>query len=88
MPEPVVPEPVVPEPVVSDAGGCEDTAGRARVYGDNAYGTGPFHDRLGEAGIESRCKTQAPTAAGGLFSKDRFDIDLGAGAVTCPGGIT
>ena len=28
------------------------------------------------------------TAAGGLFSKDRFAIDLGAQAVTCPAGVT
>jgi Transposase DDE domain/Transposase domain (DUF772) len=63
-------------------------AERAAVYGDNAYGTGPFHDRLGEAGIESRCKTQTPTAPGGRFTKDDFDIDLGAQTVTCPAGIT
>jgi hypothetical protein len=65
---------------------------RPTVYGDNAYGTGEFHERLYEAGIESRCKTQAPTAAGGRFSKDRFDINLdaglGAGTVGCPGGVT
>jgi hypothetical protein len=67
-----------------------DRAGsdRPTVYGDNAYGTGEFHERLRDAGIESRCKTQAPTAAGGRFSKDRFDIDLGAGTVGCPGGVT
>jgi hypothetical protein len=59
-----------------------------RVYGDAAYGTGEFHERLGEAGIASRCKTQAPSAAGGMFPKDRFDIDLGAGSVTCPAGET
>ena len=58
------------------------------VYGDAAYGTGELHELLSEAGIESRCKTQAPTAAGGLFSKDRFDIDLEAGAATCPAGVT
>ena len=58
------------------------------VYGDAAYGTGEFHELLGEAGIESRCKTQTPTAAGGLFSKDRFDIDLQAGTATCPAGVT
>jgi len=50
----------------------------AAVYGDNAYGTGEFHDRLEQSGIESKCKTQAPTAPGGRFGKDRFDIDLGA----------
>ena len=61
---------------------------RPVVYGDAAYGTGGFHELLGGAGIESRCKTQAPTAAGGLFSKDRFDIDLQAGTATCPAGVT
>ena len=60
----------------------------ARVYGDNAYGTGKFQEHLDEAGIDSRCKTQAPNAPGGRFGKDRFEIDLGAGTVRCPGGIT
>ena len=59
--------------------------GAVRV-GDNAYGAGEFHDRLQRAGTTDRCKTQTPTAAGGLFSKDRFDIDLGADTVSCPGG--
>jgi hypothetical protein len=58
------------------------------VYGDAAYGTGEFHELLGEAGIGSRCKTQAPSAAAGLFGKDRFDIDLEAGTATCPAGAT
>jgi IS5 family transposase len=86
-PEPGEPEPGEPEPVGPSAGAAED-AEQACVYGDNAYGTGSLHDRLHQAGIEDRCKTQTPTAAGGLFSKDRFDIDLGAGAVSCPGGVT
>jgi hypothetical protein len=59
---------------------------RPRVYGDAAYGTGEFQQRLGEVGIVSRCKTQTPSAAGGMFPKDRFDIDLGALSVTCPAG--
>jgi len=58
------------------------------VYGDAAYGTGEFHEQLGGAGIESRCKTQAPTAAGGLFSKDRFGIDVAAMTATCPAGVS
>jgi hypothetical protein len=49
-----------------------------RVYGDNAYGTGGFHDQLERAGIEDRCKTQQPVAAGGMFTKDRFAINLHA----------
>jgi IS5 family transposase len=58
------------------------------VYGDNAYGTGAFQERLEEEGIESRCKTQNPTAPGGLFAKDRFAVDMAAGTVTCPNGVT
>jgi hypothetical protein len=83
--EPAATEPESPEPEATQQ---ESTEARATVYGDAAYGTGEFHSRLGEAGIESRCKTQAPTAAGGLFSKDRFAIDLGAQTVRCPAGNT
>jgi len=69
-----------------DSGGAGEEP--VTVYGDNAYGTGQFQDRLGEAGIDSRCKSQRPTAAGGLFTKDEFTVDLGADAVSCPGGHT
>jgi hypothetical protein len=86
-PPPDEPPPDEPQPVASGASAAADVEQRC-VYGDNAYGTGSFHDRLDQAGIVDRCKTQTPTAAGGLFSKDRFDIDLDAGAVSCPGGIT
>jgi hypothetical protein len=64
------------------------STGRPTVYGDAAYGTGEFLDRLADTGIDSRCKTQPPTAAGGLFAKDRFTIDLDADTVTCPNNIT
>lgn len=58
------------------------------VYGDNAYGTGLFHERLEQAGIESRCKTQAPVNTGGRYSKSEFVIDLQREQVTCPAGTT
>ena len=61
---------------------------RPRVYGDAAYGSGQFLDRLARAGIESRCKCQPPAAAGGLFPKDRFHIDLDRETVTCPADVT
>jgi hypothetical protein len=64
------------------------TVDRACVYGDNAYGTGVFHDRLERAGIESKCKTQQPVAKGGLFTKDRFEVDLQRDMVRCPAGAT
>lgn len=57
----------------------------AIVYGDAAYGSGAFLDLLAGADIASGCKTQTPMAAGGLFAKDRFVIDLGSDTVTCPG---
>ena len=57
------------------------------VYGDNAYGTGSFHTCLEAAGIESKCKTQRPTATGELFTKDRFNIDLHSDTVTCPAEV-
>jgi len=60
---------------------------RPKVYGDCAYGTGEFQARLEDARIDSGCKTQAPTAPGGLFPKDRFDVDLVASTVTCPAGV-
>jgi hypothetical protein len=59
---------------------------RPTVYGDAAYGTGEFLDRLARTGIDSRCKTQPPVAAGGRYSKDHFYIDLDTDTVTCPAG--
>jgi IS5 family transposase len=60
-----------------------------KVYGDSAYGGGEFQSRLEDHDIDSGCKTQPPSPPpGGLFPKDRFDVDLDAGAVTCPGSVT
>jgi IS5 family transposase len=62
----------------------DEPVDRASVYGDNSYGTGKIHTLLAQADIESKCKTRLPTAAHGLFSKDRFHIELVAQTVTCP----
>lgn len=82
----------VAEALIDDLleGDAADTgeAGRATVYGDAAYGTGEFLDRLAEEDIDSRCKTQPPTAPGGVFAKDRFTIDLDEDTVTCPAGVS
>jgi hypothetical protein len=58
------------------------------VYGDAAYGAGELLEYLEEAGADISCKVQPPVAPGGRFAKDRFDIDLGAGTVRCPGEVT
>jgi hypothetical protein len=82
------------EVVDDDAGGEEGSESlpaepeRAAVYGDAAYGTGEFQDRLANADIESKCKTQPPSAKNGMFTKDRFVIDLLADTVTCPAQVT
>ena len=75
-------------PAAEPATAGDDDAERASVYGDNAYGTGGFHDRLERAGVESKCKTQQPANCGGRFSKNEFDIDLEQQSVTCPAGRT
>ena len=38
--------------------------------------------------INSKCRTQAASAPGGRFTKDRFGIDLLSGSVTCPAAVT
>ena len=55
------------------------------VFGDAAYGTGEFQQKLADDNLRSGCKTQ-PVAppAGGMFSKEQFTINLDTGTVTCP----
>ena len=65
-----------------------DESQRPKVYGDAAYGSGEFQSLLEDARIDSGCRTQPPAAAGGRFPKDRFDINLEAGTVTCPAEVT
>ena len=66
----------------------EEFAGRPTVYGDSAYGSGEFQGLLQQSRINSRCRTQLAAAPGGRFTKDRFDVDLLSGTVTCPAGTT
>lgn len=61
----------------------------AEVFGDSAYGTGEFQQHLTDNGIVSGCKTQPVSPrANGLFTKDRFVIDLETDTVTCPNNVT
>jgi len=74
---------------VADDGGAGDEAERPKVYGDSAYGGGEFQNTLEDNDIDSGCKTQPPSPpAGGLFSKNRFEINLDDDTVTCPGQVT
>lgn len=73
-----------------NASGADEPGGegRKKAYGDAAYGTGELQAKLEEAGIDSGCKTQPPTAPGGRFAKNRFAIDTAAGTARCPAGQT
>jgi IS5 family transposase len=66
----------------------DDTEAEPKVYGDSAYGTGEFQQRLEDEDIASRCRTQPPTAPGGVFAKDRFVVNLDDDTVTCPNNVT
>jgi hypothetical protein len=61
---------------------------RAKVYGDQAYGTGDFQGHLEDHDIDSGCKSQTPSAPGGMFTKDRFTVNLDDDTVECPNGVT
>jgi Transposase DDE domain/Transposase domain (DUF772) len=61
---------------------------QATVYGDAAYGTGPLLDKLAACGVDANIKVQPPAAAGGKYTKDRFDVDLDTDTVTCPNNVT
>jgi hypothetical protein len=74
--------------LIVDVMTATEAAETAVVYGDSAYGTGAFQDRLEEARITSRCKTQPPVSRQGRFAKDRFTVDLEKERVTCPAGVT
>jgi hypothetical protein len=77
------------QPVAEQADDEPGDNERGKVFGDCAYGSGAFQSTLEEQGIDSGCKTQPPAPRpGGLFTKDRFDIDLDRDTVTCPGGVS
>jgi hypothetical protein len=78
---------------LTNRGDTADTAGTGdqhdtAVYGDAAYGAGEVLSHLDEAGIDAMTKVQPPVAPAGMFTKDRFTIDLDARQVTCPNSVT
>jgi hypothetical protein len=76
----------VAEDLIDDL--IDDHTEDAKVYGDSAYGTGEFQQRLDNEDIESGCRTQSPSAPTGRFDKDRFCVNLDDDTVTCPAGVT
>lgn len=78
----------VAEDLIDDLLGDDDRDEDTKVYGDSAYGTGEFQQRLDDEHIDSGCRTQPPSAPAGRFGKDRFNVDLDHDRVTCPNGVT
>lgn len=65
-----------------------DEEDKPTVVGDSAYADGDTRDRLGNEGHKVVAKVPPVPNSTGLFPKDRFEIDLEAGTVTCPAGHT
>ncbi len=73
----------------ADGGGGESDHGEPlAVYGDAAYGAGELLQAQDVAGAKVMCKVQPPVAPAGRLSKDQFSVDLPAGTVRCPAGVT
>jgi hypothetical protein len=66
--------------------GLADEEGKPEVLGDSAYADGATRKALGEAGFEVVAKVPPVRNATGLFTKDRFNVDLEKNSVTCPAG--
>jgi hypothetical protein len=58
------------------------------LFGDSAYADAATLDRLGRAGHTVFAKVPPTRNSRGLFSKDRFTIDLATQTVTCPADHT
>jgi IS5 family transposase len=79
----------VAEDLIGDLLDDDERGDDTKVYGDSAYGTGEFQQRLDDQDITSGCRTQPPSAPPGRFGKDRFNVvDLDHNTVSCPGGVT
>jgi Transposase DDE domain/Transposase domain (DUF772) len=72
--------PAADEPSTPEAG--------PQLFGDSAYADAATLDKLHRAGYTVYAKVPPTRNSRGLFSKDRFSIDLTAATVTCPAGHT
>jgi len=63
-----------------------DDEDKPEVFGDSAYADGATRDTLEEQGFTLTAKCPPVRNATGLFTKDRFVVDLEDSTVTCPAG--
>jgi hypothetical protein len=66
--------------------GLADAHDKPEILGDSAYADGATRATLTEAGFEVVAKVPPVRNATGLFTKDRFSVDLTTQSVTCPAG--
>jgi transposase len=69
--------------LLGELAGSDD---KPEVVGDSAYGDAATRAGLEAQGFTVLAKCPPARNTAGRFSKDRFDVDLGAGTVTCPAG--
>jgi hypothetical protein len=62
--------------------------GRKTVFGLDPESMTQWPPPGAVGGVAIMTKVQPPPVLGGRFAKDRFDIDLAAGTVTCPGQVS
>jgi hypothetical protein len=63
-----------------------DGPDKPEVLGDSAYADGATRDGLGAQGFTVTAKCPPVRNATGLYTKDRFAVDVAASTVTCPAG--
>ncbi|MGH9095797.1 MAG: IS1182 family transposase [Acidimicrobiales bacterium] len=63
-----------------------DEENKPEVLGDSAYADGATRDALGTKGFTITAKCPPVRNSTGLFTKDRFTVDLEDSVVTCPAG--
>jgi hypothetical protein len=66
----------------------DDSGDRPLIFGDSAYAGPDTIEDLNRAGYEVIAKVPPATNRDGRYSKDDFAVDLAAGTVTCPAGVT
>jgi len=66
--------------------GLADEEDKPEIVGDSAYADGATRATLAGAGFEVVAKVPPVRNATGLFTKDRFSVDLETQSVTCPAG--
>jgi IS5 family transposase len=71
--------------LLGDLAGDQD---KPEVVGDSAYGDAATRAHLEAQGFTVTAKCPPARNSGGRFPKDRFDVDLDHGTVTCPAGQT